>query len=638
MMSYFPPPYPDELLYSICARFQERMGLPSHDATLRVLFGKLVTGLAIDLPSHLRALVHNLPPGHLYSLDMLRDQHTLFPFYTAFLPSARLSIVSEEMTGDGSRLHSRLGLCAGRLHALQWLRFCPQCQQEDVALYGEVYWHRVHQIPGVEVCPHHGVWLENTAASARDGHNFITASAVLPATASRPLSSTAVQQQVLLAVARDATWLLTCPHLPLTDTELHQRLLYLLAHKGLVTGKGKVRSALLTQQFTNAYSAQTLHLLQCEMSARRYRPWLVRLGHANSNAQLPIGYLLLLHFLGITASQFFDLQIAPAAPFGAAPWPCLNPVCEAYRQTCITTYTLSHNMAGHLQGTFACPHCGFTYSRTGVDQTPEDRFRITVKLAVGPLWEASLTNWWNDPTYSLRQIAHRLGTTPNVLKRQALRLGLPFPRPGRRTVALPCTPYAPLVRSAGKDPVIREQHRADWLMYCQQCPTLSRTQLAHRFLTTYSWLYRYDTPWLRVHLPPAQRPVRGTSSIDWNQRDEWLVNQIQHAVQALTSASERPVCIKRSVLTRHMGIEKWLYKAISKLPRTKALLAQVLDTRTSFVLRRLQWIKNRYREEGVCPTRYQFMVRAGLNDCLQFPEVVAAFDDALEELQREIPL
>ena len=101
---------------------------------------------------------------------------------------------------------------------------------------------------------------------------------------------------------------------------------------------------------------------------------------------------------------------------------------------------------------------------------------------------------------------------------------------------------------------------------------------------------------------------------------------------------ETSIWITRSVLSRHIGLNKWLHGPLSKLPRTKALLAEVLDTHASFALRRLQWVKNRYREEGICPTRYQFMVRSGLVDYLQLPEVAAAFDVALGELQREIPL
>lgn len=42
------------------------------------------------------------------------------------------------------------------------LRYCPQCFDEDIATYGEPYWHRLHQIPGIAVCPRHGCWLADT--------------------------------------------------------------------------------------------------------------------------------------------------------------------------------------------------------------------------------------------------------------------------------------------------------------------------------------------------------------------------------------------------------------------------------------------------------------------------------------------
>lgn len=39
------------------------------------------------------------------------------------------------------------------------------CLIEDTQKYGEPYWHRMHQIPGVLVCPTHGfVLLDSSIA------------------------------------------------------------------------------------------------------------------------------------------------------------------------------------------------------------------------------------------------------------------------------------------------------------------------------------------------------------------------------------------------------------------------------------------------------------------------------------------
>lgn len=36
------------------------------------------------------------------------------------------------------------------------LGFCPSCREHDLRQYGMSYWHRLHQLPIVFLCPHHG--------------------------------------------------------------------------------------------------------------------------------------------------------------------------------------------------------------------------------------------------------------------------------------------------------------------------------------------------------------------------------------------------------------------------------------------------------------------------------------------------
>ena len=34
-------------------------------------------------------------------------------------------------------------------------KLCRLCRQEDITAYGMTYWHRIHQVPGIDICPHH---------------------------------------------------------------------------------------------------------------------------------------------------------------------------------------------------------------------------------------------------------------------------------------------------------------------------------------------------------------------------------------------------------------------------------------------------------------------------------------------------
>ena len=43
------------------------------------------------------------------------------------------------------------------------MRYCPLCAAADREKHGETYWHRKHQLPGVEICLKHRCRLENSS-------------------------------------------------------------------------------------------------------------------------------------------------------------------------------------------------------------------------------------------------------------------------------------------------------------------------------------------------------------------------------------------------------------------------------------------------------------------------------------------
>ncbi|PHJ62307.1 hypothetical protein VF14_13990 [Nostoc linckia z18] len=92
MIAFFPDPYPDELLYSICARYTDIVQYPGSSSANQELFGSRSKIASVDLPINLSYLVANLPPGHQYTEDQLIDKHTLLPFYTQFCPQERIGL------------------------------------------------------------------------------------------------------------------------------------------------------------------------------------------------------------------------------------------------------------------------------------------------------------------------------------------------------------------------------------------------------------------------------------------------------------------------------------------------------------------------------------------------------------------
>lgn len=156
---HLPVPYSDELLYSVLTRYHLRSNNTSPKWTLREVFGTENVIPTIDLPSHLCALSERSENLGIPVDDWI-ERHTLFPFYGPFLPKNRANRLRQLMKSlNGSGIHTLAGITASTVERNSDLLLCPSCYEDDIQQLGEPYWHRIHQLPGVWICPIHKVIL-----------------------------------------------------------------------------------------------------------------------------------------------------------------------------------------------------------------------------------------------------------------------------------------------------------------------------------------------------------------------------------------------------------------------------------------------------------------------------------------------
>lgn len=153
-MFQLPPSYPDELWYSRLARYHRRSGNLRICTTMRELGTNL-------LNSNHKVSLFNSCSAMLNFYTVRQDEesywkviaeNTLDPF------SLRFYTVEKRQEYYAS-LHNSHRKTIMLLHPMEKgpssLRYCPICYQEDMEMYGESYWHRIHQIPAVTICPKH---------------------------------------------------------------------------------------------------------------------------------------------------------------------------------------------------------------------------------------------------------------------------------------------------------------------------------------------------------------------------------------------------------------------------------------------------------------------------------------------------
>ncbi|TWA66474.1 Tn7-like transposition protein D [Azospirillum brasilense] len=174
MLPYFPASYPDELLYSVLARFHRHTCSVSPKRTMDDLFGNRDARATVDLPGHLGSLSRRLPSDRGLTPERLAVEFTLFPYHTAFQPSEVVGAVLAAMTdGPASGIHTRLGITASTVVTPATLRYCLACHAEAFAHRGERFWRRAHQLPGVLVCPDHGIPLMESKSAPGSGHQTV---------------------------------------------------------------------------------------------------------------------------------------------------------------------------------------------------------------------------------------------------------------------------------------------------------------------------------------------------------------------------------------------------------------------------------------------------------------------------------
>ena len=138
MLTYCPSPYPDELLYSLMARLQERQGVPHGRQVLALAFGSAALSEVVSLPSHLGAFIRNVPPGHGWTVDGILANHTLFPYFAPFGGPEHVAAARRDVEeGAGASARMRLGATASRIGWPRRLRRCLACVVEDRHVYGE---------------------------------------------------------------------------------------------------------------------------------------------------------------------------------------------------------------------------------------------------------------------------------------------------------------------------------------------------------------------------------------------------------------------------------------------------------------------------------------------------------------------
>lgn len=559
LLSHFPTLYKDELLYSGIARYHQQSSNKSQKQTITDLFGQRFVCATSDLPSHLKQL--SLKLNERYSVGQLIIDHTLFPYYTYFMTQDRCSKVLTAMEEGSSRgeVHVNLGLPASNIKAPDFLKFCPQCIDTEIEL-SEPYWHRSHQLPGVCLCPIHMIPLKTSkVAYSTQDHKFSFV----------PLSKIIDEQHQ--TVDFEKNWLNHLEFITwqsfgmLNSAQLHTNSISIyrdfLRERGYLTLGGSIRFDQMIVDFRDFYGDRLLEYLQCAVSPNGWDTWLHKIVRNKDEITHPLRHLLLIKFLG----KAVDSLVVPVKmhPFGGGPWPCLNKAADHFKSDEIDQCVVSQcSKTSRPVGTFHCS-CGFVYSRRGPDTSESDKYKVGRIKAFGFMWYKKLEEL-NGSSISLRSKAAALGVDPGTVKAQSDRLSI---RHG--------------TLMSGRNEELSMKNRPF------PKPTKSNRKTLQR--------------------------------VDWGQRDEFLCSEVENAIEGIKSTHEpRKVTlssIAEVVNSRELSIK--LARNLDKLPKTRALINQNIDTTESYQVRRLIRAADKLKKSELKVSGWRLLKTAGLQHPLK---------------------
>lgn len=598
MIVQFPTPYPDELLYSVFGRYHMRSGNYFWKHTLEDLFGRRTATASVFLPAGIRSFVGQLPQNTTLDEKLLIEKHTLYPFFTAFLPPDRAQAIYHSMlSDDGGKIYMQSGLMASSIPQNKNFKYCPMCFREDLDKYGELYWHRIHQLPGKLICMRHGIWLEDSTVPLKHENKHVY---ILPTAINCDLKKENHVNTDLLSFYKQFL-----KQIESLINESFNRKPYLyytksykkiLVEKGYANPNGQMYQNKLHKYFFGFYPEEFLKNLNIDMGKCS---WLASLTRKHRKSFHPYYHILLLNLLNTDIKDLFEEESVEFEPFGKPCWPCLNVTCSDYKRAVIPAISMRVcEKTKKPIGRFTCPTCGFSYTRKGIDNNQNDRYQYSRIMNFGYLWEKEFKTFVHTGI-SNRQIANQLNVDPKTVAKYKKVLSGEVVESSNQN-------------SKKEDELIRNR-REEWLKMQEDYPDFSKTQLRKLKPSVYTYLYRHDQEWLNQNSPKLQKKYKNCR-VDWEIRDRDILKEAKRAVEKLRSYKSHPRRITLKSIGDTIGQRDLLEQHLDKMPKTKTFIEQVQETEREYRIRRVRIVIEEMKESGEEIKEWKVLRRAGIKE------------------------
>ncbi|SHH68329.1 TnsD family Tn7-like transposition protein [Desulfosporosinus lacus] len=607
---FFPTPYPDECYYSILCRYFVRSGSAGYKPTVKKLFGNMqCLSTAIFFPMRLDCVERWIPKGTAITRKTIAMNHTMYPYlsmvYSEKFRREMVHVLSSKKTQMNIDLYGRQR--SWRLWP-EYLRYCPHCVCEDKNLYGEPYWHRVHQLPGMVYCTKHRVRLMDSVVSARATTTAFYAASEQSLSEYDNSSTPDVYsryKELFLRIGQESEWLLH--HGMDIDWQFNFREKYmrLLREKDAATVQGVPDYDLISRHFNKYWGEEFLEILYTALNDTR--DCVQGLREARLTTFRPIYHILMMCFLKGSVKEFVECKVSEN-PFGNGPWPCQNPICMHYGTNTCQNSDLRY-VNGVATGFFHCEQCGMIYKQI----RRKGKTGQILIVEYGSIWKTEMLRLLGTEKMTAPEAAKILKCSPSAIRWQKKKIGLTK----KRTHVRRPPPYSPDV---GPENYYKELV----LKFCKEYGEVMPTVLRRHAPGAYSYLCKNDYVWLREHM------VYKRDLAEYRKQDYEMLKKVQSAYEQIRKGGDSEKRITRGYIAKIAGLGKnTLVAGALKKPRTKIFIDSVIESKEDWLRRRITMIWE--KQNGVPISLVDIKREMSLH-----PNTFVEYKDFLKELMDEL--
>lgn len=586
MISYFPTPYKNELLYSIIARYHYHSAHKSRGETMVNLFGNMAKKFEVDIPSGVNVIVEKLQDvSKGLSVDYFIENHTILPLFEHFMEENRYHKVLGKIKGeDNAAVTMRtIQKLNDDVKRKEHLYFCKECLKEQFETHGEGFWNRFHQVPGVFVCTQHKICLTKLSKYhlRKKWNTFIIPNINDVHSNKEDIVVSEKSLEILLDIANDIEYIFNENLTVYPHQYYHNKYIELLKIQGIGYPEIK-RKYSLAEKILDFYPKEVLDLLNSNLSPDDPLCWARYITEKSRIKNLhPVRHLLIMRLLGVSIRNFYEKDYS-YHPFGFGPWICMNNLADHYMEACVEDLeTDVHQAYRRVQGDFTC-NCGFKYRLILPEQTPLEVKNFPQRIIDrGDLWRSEFEKILSE-NLTLREISRITKiscVTLRKIKKQVFS--------GKKTI----NNRGPRQRKVSLDEEKTQKYKEEWEIIFKKNPNLKRTQLKALNQGAFDWLRRNDKAWLENHLPTAKWKNKNNKAY-YIRMDSKLLRDAQEAYSNWPSYEEGKGKLQRITingLLTHMGIATVLLTENGhNYPLLKEFIESAIETKEEFQKRRIK--------------------------------------------------